>query len=152
MTNIKCIRILPILILAGLLFGCAKSTTTATGTPAAPTPPQITAVNAVATLAASSDAGAHACAAALGNGSMSQADFNACSQVITSLATAGPQIDAELKSSDPWATQQTKIKAIIQANALAGISAHVSPTVSLVIAGLLTAANQISVAVGGPTI
>ena len=146
-------RSLAPLVLCLILASCAGTTTSTTGTtPPVPTPPQITVANGVATLASGSDAAAHACATGYSNGTISQADFNACKSVITALATAGKQIDAEQNSTDTWTVQKSKIVTILTNTGLAQITSRVSPNVALLISAIVTTANAISVAVGGPTL
>lgn len=142
-----------LIVLAGsalLLAACATSTSTTT--PTTPTPPQITAANSVNVLAQSLDAAVTGLLAAAQQGKISQTDLMAAEAVATTIANTGKQINAELNSFDPWATQKTKIVALITQ---AGVSAAVSKlpaSAGALLSASLLAFNQISSAVGGPTI
>ena len=86
------------------------------------------------------------------NGTISVADFNTSEKVLGAVAVAGMQIDAEQQSADTWAVQQTKILAILQNTGLAQLKAQVSPTAYAIVVAVITAVNQLSVSLGGPTI
>jgi len=146
-----------LLLLPLMLVGCAKTTTTP---PTAPTPPQITVSNAVAAFASATDAASHALVAAQANGTISPADFGTAKAVLTAAANAGIKIDAELRSTDTWCTtsvliagcQQAAVLSILQGAGLSALYAHISTNAQVVVAGVLTAANAVSAAFGGPTL
>ena len=141
----------PALLAAALLMaGCASTSTP--GTPSAPTPPQVTVANAVKDLSDFVDAGAHACAAAYSNGTMSATDFNGCKSALTALANYGTAVNAELSSTTDttWPQQKAAIISITTNAALTQVKAAVSPNVALLIATAYTAAQAISTAAGGP--
>ena len=68
------------------------------------------------------------------------------------MARAGLQIDAEQQTSDDWATQKTKILAILQTTGLDQLKAKVSGNTYAIVVAVITAVNQLSVSLGGPTI
>ena len=139
------------MILAALLcVGCA--TTGTTTTPAPPTPPQVTAANAVNVLAQSLDAAVTGLLAAAQAGKISQTDLMAAEAVATTVANTGKQINAELNSADPWATQKTKINALITRAGVTAAVAKLPASASALLQASLIAFNQISTSVGGPTI
>jgi len=135
-----------------LLGGCAASTTTTGTTPAVPTPPQVTVTNAIAVVAQANDAMVHAVIAARDAGTVSQADCSTVESIATAVSNAGLAMNAELTSSDTWAAQKTKLIALLQAAGLYGLQSKISPALYAVVVALITAANQLSVSLGGPTI
>jgi hypothetical protein len=68
------------------------------------------------------------------------------------IATTGKQINVELRSTDLWPAQRVKILTIVSGAGLGTLKAHISPGAQLLVISLVTLANQISSAVGGPTI
>jgi len=129
-----------------LLAGCAKN-------PATPaTPPQVTTATTINVLAQSLDAAVSAIQAAHTAGKISDQDYLLANGVSQVIAQTGKSINAELRSSDPWATQQTKIVQIITQAGVTAAMAKLSPTAQGILAASLLAFNQISSAVGGPKI
>lgn len=152
-----------VLILAAVLMsGCAKPTTG--GTPNAPTPPQITIANLIKAVADANVAAVKSAIAARNNGTASAQDVRTIEAASTAVAKAGLAMDAELRSADPWCDasnsggplgigcQQGKLVQILQAAGLSQLNAHISPTAQAIVAGLLTVANVLSAALGGPVI
>ena|ERR1035438_3253682 len=133
-----------------ILGGCAASTTTTGTTP--PTPVPVTVTNAIAVVATANDAMVHAVIAARDAGTISQADCSAIESVASAVANAGLQMDAELRSTDTWAVQQPKLIALLQAAGLSQLQGRISPAAYAVVVALITAANQLSISLGGPAI
>ena len=139
-----------VVILLGLLAcGCPAANTT---TPAAPTPPQITAANIVKAIGDGANSATDAVIAARKAGTISNADATTAENALAAVATAGMQINAELQSTDTWAIQQQKIIGILQAVGLGQLQAHVSSQTYAIVAGVVTLANTLSAALGGPTL
>lgn len=138
------------LFLAGFV-GCSTATTT-TATPAAPTPPQITVANSVNALAQAILGTVDATIAARNAGKVSAADATAIEQYCGMVANVGKQVDLELRSADTWAAQKVKILQIVAGASLVELKARISPGAQLLVVSLVTLANQISSAVGGPTL
>jgi hypothetical protein len=139
------------IVFAALFAGCAANST-APVTPPVPTPPQITAANAVNALAQTLDATITTLRAARDQGKLAARDVAAAETVAAIIATAGKQIDAELKSADPWATQKTAILKIITGSGLQGAMANLPTSVGSYIAAAVALFDQVSSTVGGPTI
>jgi hypothetical protein len=149
----KRIRFLPLLILACLLLtACPPSTSPTTTTPASPTPPQITVANAVNALAQAVDGAVTSSIAARDAGKVSQADVTAIEGFCTVIATTGKQVNAELRSVDTWPAQKVKIMSIVSTAGLGTLKSHISPGAQFLVVSLVEIANEISSAVGGPTI
>lgn len=139
-----------LLAAALLLTGCASTSTPTT--PAAPTPPQITVASSVNALAQAVDGAVNATIAARNAGKVSAADAAAIESFCGVIATTGKAVDLELRSTDTWAVQKVKILTTVTGAGLGTLKAHISPTAQLLVASLVALANQISSAVGGPTI
>ena len=135
-----------------LLSGCAASSGTSPSTPSTPTPPQVTAANAVNALAQSLDAAITTMEAATSQGKMSGADLAAAEKVAAIIATAGKQIDAEIKSADPWSTQKTAIVKIITASGIQAAMKNLPANAVTYLAAAITLFDTASSAAGGPTI
>jgi hypothetical protein len=136
-----------------LLVGCAvNGPATTPATPTAPTPPQITVANAVNALAQAVDGAVTAAIAARDQGKCSQVDLNAIEAFAAVLANTGKRVDAELRSADDWPTQKVKIVQLVSAAGLSTLKAKISPGAQILVVSLVTIADQISSAVGGPTI
>jgi hypothetical protein len=147
------IRYLPLLfLLACLVFtnGCAKTTTT--GTPTGVTPPQITVANSVGAFLAACDGAVTTSIAARDAGKVDAADVRTIENVCRSGAVAMKKVDAELRTADTWAVQRVQILQIVAGLGLGEVKAHVSPAAQVLIATVVLVVNQISSAVGGPTI
>jgi hypothetical protein len=138
------------IVLAALSTGCTQNS--APSTPAVPTPPQLQAANAVNALAQSLDAAITGLRSARDQGKIGAADVANAEKVAGIIALAGKQIDAELRSADPWPTQKTAILKIITASGLQGALANVSSTAQGYIAAAVALFNQVSSAVGGPNL
>jgi hypothetical protein len=137
------------------LAGCAASgPATSPGTPSAPasTPPQIQVANSVNVLAQAVDGAVTAAIAARDQGKCSQADLDAIEAFATELANTGKQIDAELRSTDAWPAQKTKILQTIAWGSLITLKGRISPSSQVLVSSLVVIFNQISSAVGGPGI
>ena len=147
------IRFLPLILLMAclVLTGCPSSTPSVT-TPTAPTPPQITVANSVNALAQAVDGAVSAAIAARDAGKVDQADCLAIESFAAAVATAGKQVDAELRSPDDWATQKTKILTLVSKAGLGTLKAHISPAAQLTVSSLVVVVNEILHAVGGPTL
>src|ERR1700690_2727058 len=113
------IRYLPLILLMAciVLTGCPGSTPS-TSTPAAPTPPQITVANAVNALAQAVDGAVTSAIAARDAGKVDQADVEAIESFAAAIATAGKQVNAELRSADTWEVQKGKILQIVSGSGL----------------------------------
>ena len=139
-------------VLVLFLSSCAMQTTSAPGTPPPPTtPPQVTVANSMVALSHVVGGATDALITCRQQSKCSADDVTAGENVISAIATAGKAIDAELVSTDPWATQQTKILAIVGQAGIAQLKAKVSPTGQLLIVSVITLFDNISQAVGGPT-
>jgi len=142
-----------IILMVGLvcLTGCPASTPTTT-TPVAVTPPQITVANAVNSLAQAVDGAVTTAIAARDAGKVDQSDVAAIEVFCKAVATTGKQVDAELRSTDDWATQKVKILTLASKSGLATLKAHISPAAQVTVSAVVIIVNQILAAVGGPTI
>jgi hypothetical protein len=112
----------------------------------------VTVANATNALAGATDAAAHAIAQGYSQGTISVGDFNIAKSVIAALSGAGTQTDAELRSTDTWTLQKRAILTIWQNAGIAQLRAHLSPTAYALLTVAITAAQQISTTVGGPTL
>jgi hypothetical protein len=150
---VLCAVLLPFLVFSS---GCAASgPATSPGTPSAPTastPPQIQVANSVNVLAQAVDGAVTAAIAARDQGKCSQADLDAIEAFATELANTGKQINAELRSTDAWAAQKTKILQTIAWRSLITLKGRISPGSQVLVSSLVVIFNQISSAVGGPGI
>jgi len=143
------ILILPLILLAG----CATTNTTGgTTPPPPPTPPQITVANSMLALSHALNGATDALIACRQQSKCDAADVTAAENVISAIAMVGKQIDAELVSTDPWATQKTAILKDITAAGLVQLKAKVSPSTQLLITSVVAIFDNVSLAVGGPTI
>ena len=146
-----------LLLAALILTGCAKTTTT---TPSAPLPAQAVIAQAVKTFADENNSMVHAIIAARKAGSVAPADADSIESAGKLIATYGLQLDAELRSADPWCTtailtagcQQAKLLQILKNAGIGQLNAHISPGGQVFVAALLTAANSLSAALGGPVL
>jgi hypothetical protein len=130
-------------ILILVLAGCAKN-------PGIPTPPQVQVANSINALAQSLDAATSGLIAARDQGKLSQSDLTIAFKVITSIAVTGKQLDAELRSTDSWAVQVTKMRQIIVASGVSAITPSLPANARAVILAALTTFNSISSSLGGP--
>ena len=135
-----------ILLMTFLLAGCPNQ---APPGPTAPTPPSITLATVVNTLAQSLNTATIGLVAARDQGKLSQADLNAALEVSKVIATAGKAIDAELKTTDAWEVQKTKILNILTQTGLQASYAKLPPAAAAILAASVTVFNQISASVGG---
>jgi hypothetical protein len=62
------------------------------------------------------------------------------------------KVDKELRSGDTWAVQRVQILQTMASLGLGEVQAHVSPAARVLIASVVLIVNQISGAVGGPTL
>lgn len=138
-----------LMVICLMLGGCAASTTNPV-TP--PTPVPVTVTNALALVATANDAMVKAAIAARNAGTLSQADCSAVESVGTVVANTGIQMNAELVSSDTWTVQEAKLIFLLQSAGLSQLQSHISPTAYAIVVALITAANQLSVSLGGPVI
>jgi hypothetical protein len=134
-----------------VLTGCPASTPS-TSTPAAPTPPQITVANAVNALVQGVNGVVDSAIAARGAGKMDPSDVAAVESFCKVALTTAKQVDADLRTTDPWATQRSKILTDVSQAGLGTLKAHISPSAQLLVSSLVVLVNQISTNVGGPTI
>ena len=133
-------------VLALLMVGCTKN-------PAdIPTPPPIQVANSINLLAQSIDAATSALIAARDQGKLSQADLNIARKVITPIAIAIPQLNAELLSTDTWDVQKLKMRQFIVTSGVTELAKQLSPTARAIMLTCLTTFNVISTELGGPTI
>ena len=152
MTILRRFPPLILLLAVALVFsGCAAKTST-TGTPASPTPPQITVANAVGAFLVACDGAVTTSIAARDAGKVDAADVRTIQNVCRSGAVAMKRVDKELRTADTWAVQRVAILQIMGALGLGEVNAHVSPAAKILIATVVLVVNQISSAVGGPTI
>jgi hypothetical protein len=146
-----------VLVCAVMILGaCAKTTAS---TPAAPTPPQVVVANAIATFSQANDAAVHSVIAARNAGTVSPADAATVESASATAANAVLALNSELTSTtDVWCAtnvtgfgcQQGKMIQILQNLGLAQLAAHVSANTQLLVAAILTSANAVSAALGGP--
>ena len=133
-----------------LLSGCMQQQVS-TNPPAPPMPWNVTVAQSSLALAHALNGATDGLIACRQQGKCDPADVTAAESVITAMATAGKGIDAELVSSDPLATQKTKILGLIAMSGVAQLKARVSPTTQLLIVSIIAVYDNISLAVGGPT-
>lgn len=131
-----------------LLVGCAPKSSPVT----TPTPPQITVAQSVNALAQAVDGAVTAAIAARDQGKVSQTDLTSIEAFCKVIATTGKQIDSELRSADDWPTQKSKIVGIVSSSGIGALKGKISPAAQALVTSLLIVANQISSAVGGPTL
>ena len=134
------------------LGGCAASNPSPVATPTVPTPPQITVASAVNALAQAVDGAVSSTIAARNAGKVSAADASAIEGFTVQISITGKAIDAELRSVDTWDVQRGKILTMVTGAGLTTLKAHISPGAQLFVSSLVALGNQISTAVGGPTI
>jgi len=152
MTTLRRFPPLILLLAVALVFsGCAAKTST-TGTPTAPTPPQITVANAVNALAQAVDGAVTSAIAARDAGKVDQADVAAIESFAAAIANAGKKVNVELRSADDWPAQKVKILQIVAGAGLGTLKAHISPAAQLTVSGLVVIVNEVLSAVGGSTI
>jgi hypothetical protein len=108
--------------------------------------------NSVNALAQSLDAATSGLIAARDAGKLSQADLTTSFAVITTLTTAGKQINAELRSTEGWDVQRGKVLRVITGTGLAAISAKLPPNARVIMQAAVALFNVVSTAVGGPAI
>jgi hypothetical protein len=145
--------LLPLMVLSpGCAANSAGSASTTATPPAAPTPPQITVANAVNALAQAVDGAVTSAIAARDVGKASPADVQSIEAFASAIATTGKQIDAELRSTDAWPSQKTKILQAVTSSSLTTLKGRISPSSQIFVSSLLVLVNQISSAVGGPVI
>jgi hypothetical protein len=90
--------------------------------------------------------------AARDQGKVSQADVDTIEAFAAAIANTGKGVDAELRSSDAWALQKTKILQAVTNASLGTLKGRISPGSQLFISSLVLLVNQISSAVGGPVL
>lgn len=155
MVNFARIRFAPLILILALSLcfsGCVKQSAPDTPTAVQQTPPQIQVANAVNALAQAVDGAVTTAIAARDAGKVDQADLNAIENFAAAIARAGKQVDAELRSPDDWATQKAKILKIVAGAGLGTLKAHISPAAQVTVSALVVVVNEVSSAVGGPTI
>ena len=140
----------PALILAIAFLAISLTACPATTTPPAPAP--IVLAQTLKTIADAGNAAVDALRVAKTNGTISAADFATAENILATVAHAGLQIDAEQQTSDDWATQKNKILTILQTTGLDQLKAKVSGNTYAIVVAVITAVNQLSVSLGGPTI
>lgn len=134
-----------------LLAGCAAQKST-TGTPAPPTPPQVTVANSVLALSHALGGVTDSAIACRQQTKCSPEDVTAIENVVAILATTGKQIDAQLATNGTWEIERTAILKIVVGAGLQQAKARVSPAGQLLIVSVMTLFDNISLAVGGPTL
>ena len=133
------------------LTGCPASTPS-TSTPAAPTPPQITVANAVNALVSGVDGVVNSAIAARNAGKMDPSDVAAIESYCKVVLLTAKQVDADLRSPDPWASQKVKILTLVSQAGLGTLKAHISPAAQVTVSTVVIIVNKILAAVGGPTL
>jgi hypothetical protein len=128
-----------------VMSGCIRNNPT-------PTPPAVQVANSVNALAQTLNAATTGLIAARDAGDLSQEDITIAFRVITTIATVGKEINAELRSTDSWDVQRAQILRLITAASLPALSAQLPPKARAIMLAGLTLFNSISVGVGGPTI
>ena len=141
-----------IAVFALLLAACAYQNPPGAVTPAPPTPPQVTVANSMIGLAHALNGATDALIACRNQNKCAGSDVTAAENVVAAIATAGKAIDAELASTDAWSVQQQKIVALVVASGASQLKTRVSPATQLVIQSVITLFDNVSLAVGGPTI
>ena len=138
-------RLVPLAIVFSLLLAgsCRKQT-------AIQTPPPVQMASSINALAQSVDAATSALIAARDAGKLSQPDLNIAFKVIVAISTTGKQLNAELRSTDTWEVQKTKMRQIVVASGIAATSSSLPPNARAIILVALTTFNAISAGVGGP--
>ena len=133
------------------LVSCTP-TNNAPQTPAAPTPPQVRAANDVNALAQALDAAITALRSARDSGKLSAGDVANAEKVAAIIATAGKQIDAELRSSDSWDVQKQSILKTVSSASLKNTLAALPSGAAQYLSAAVALFNSISQTVGGPTL
>ena len=138
-------RLVPLAIVFSLLLAgsCRKQTTIQT-------PPPVQVASSINALAQSVDAATSALITARDAGKVSQADLNIAFKVITAISTTGKQLNTELRSTDTWEVQKTKMRQIIVASGVAATSSSLPLNARAIMLAALTTFNAISAGVGGP--
>lgn len=135
-----------------LLAGCVAQNPTAGKPPAPPIPPQVTVANSVLALSHALGGVTDSAIACRQQTKCSPEDVTAIEGVVSILATTGKQIDAQLAMNGTWETERTAILKIVANTGLQQAKARVSPAGQLLIVSVVTLFNNISLAVGGPTL
>lgn len=145
-------RWLSLAILPLLLSACYKEPTTAGTTPAPPTPWQITVAQSNLSLAHALNGAVDALTQCRTQQKCSAVDVAQAESVVTAIATAGKAVDAELASKDADSVQKQKILALVTAAGVAQLKSRVSASTQLLLTGVIALYDNISLAVGGPTL
>lgn len=122
-----------------LLAGCASSSVT---TP--PTPAPITVADALRLLADSNDGAFNAAQAARDAGTCSETDFKIIKTAVGQVANAGLQMNAVLRSTDPWPVQQQHLLAILQTSGLASLQSGLTPNAYALVSVIVNSASQLA--------
>ena len=127
----------PVLALC-LFTGCAKNTTTST-----PPAPQQTVVNAARAVADGINLAVSTCVSLNQQGKLNAANTNACKSWATLAAHTLDQVFAELSSSDPWATQKTKILTYLATVTAPAVASGIDPAASAQFTAVATLVKQL---------
>lgn len=139
-------KIVPAVLLMLLMGACAKTPIT---TPVAPTPPQVQVANYVNVLAQGLPAAGAAIIAARDAGTLSPEHTRAAQNVMLMVARTGKQINAILRTTDPWPSQKAAILMLILTSGVQEASKVLPPSGQAAISASMAVLNQILVAVGG---
>ena len=139
-------------VLTLALVSCGGPSPVTPVTPTTPTPPQVQTANYLNALAQALDAAVIGLRSARDAGTLTPATVATAEKVAAIMATAGKQIDAELRSTDPWTTQQSVILRIITSTGLSAAYRSLPLATSAYVAASVAVFNSISLAVGGPQI
>ena len=132
--------------LAIFLAGCGASTPTTPVTPVPPNSPQTQALNVDKTLADAISAAVNTAISLRNAGKISQADTATIENWAKSAAILDDTIATEIGSADPWATQKTKILAMLPLFKIPGTST-VDTTLQAALAAVSALLTQLQGAV-----
>lgn len=115
------------------------------------TPAQVTVANAVNLLAQTLPAASSAIIVARDQGSLSPEDARNAQNVVVAIATTGKQVNAILRSPNPWKTQRNAILLVVANNGVQEAVKKLPITAATALSASMALLNQIVTAVGGAT-
>ena len=139
-------RLTAVFVLALFLAGCGASTPTTPVTPVPPNSPQTQALNVDKTLADAISTAVNTAISLRNAGKISQADTATIENWAKSAAILDDTIATEIGSADPWATQKTKILAMLPLFKIPGTST-VDTTLQAALAAVSALLTQLQGAV-----
>lgn len=115
------------------------------------TPAQVTVANSVNLLAQTLPAASSAIIAARNQGNLSAEDARNAQNVVVAITTTGKQVNAILRSPNPWKAQRNAILLVVANNGVQEASKRLPITAAAALSASMALLNQIVTAVGGTT-